>query len=68
MKGYIEDYISRERENPTSKKVLTAQTGLNERAARSHIAEARRRGGAYYRALIRRLLCHGKPGGVEGFC
>jgi hypothetical protein len=44
MKGHIEDYISRERENPTSKKVLTAQTGLNERAARSHIAEARRRG------------------------
>lgn len=44
MKGHIEDYISRERENPTSKKTLTATTGLNERAARSHIAEARRRG------------------------
>ena len=44
MKGQIEDYISRDRNNPTSKQRLTAQTGLNERAARSYIAAARRRG------------------------
>lgn len=58
MKGHIEDYISQERENPTSKKDLTAQTGLNERAARSHIAEARRRGcllsGSYPAAIMSR--------------
>ena len=69
MNGQIEDYISHDRENPTTKRQLVAATGLTERNARARISTARRRGipiiglltGGYY-------IADGDPDAWQKFC